>query len=198
MGWVLVLLVVLAPIVTTRRLVARLDTMPEDELAFVRHQATSSGPAWYIRAWAGLLAAAGLAVALQGQPAPALLVLLVAAVLFAAPVLLARRQRELLAALGDRGRIPRTDRYHRRDRWSARWGSLALVGWFVSNLASVVVPEAGGRAWVAGLGVATTLVGAIGWLATRTRMYLAGDDLDEPGPDDRDASTDAGSEPSRP
>jgi len=188
MAWALLLLVVTLPIFTTRRVIRRLDGMEEEQLAHVRRQATSTWPAWYIRAWAGLLLAAGVAAAVRGKTGGAVIALLVAATLLVAPLLLSRRNDELLHALGDRGRTARTDRYHRRDRRSVAWGSLVLLGWFVSNLSDIVLPDGGPDdwTWLNSLGTTATVVGAVGWLSVRTHMYLAGDDLAEPTEQDRD------------
>lgn len=192
MAWVLLLLVVTLPIFTTRRVIGRLDDMEEEQLWQVRRQATSRWSRWYVRAWGALLLMTGVLALVRGRVIGGSVALVVAAILFAAPILVARRNRELLEALGDRGRIPRTDRYHERDRRSAAWGSVVLVGWFVGNLADIVIPDRGRQdwSWMEVVGGAVFAAGIVGWFAVRLRMYLAGDDLDRPTEKDRDGQLD--------
>jgi hypothetical protein len=188
MAWVLLLLVTTAPIFTTRRVIGRLDDMEEEQLSHVRRQATSQSSRWYIWAWSALLLATSVVALARGRHVGASVVLGVAVILAAAPLVLARRNRELLDALGDRGRIPRTDRYHRRDRRSAMFGAVALFGWFIGNLSDIVLPDRGTDdwTWMEVLGAVVFMTGVVGWLAVRTRMYVAGDDLEQPTEADRD------------
>jgi hypothetical protein len=191
MGWILMLLLVLLPIFFgTSRIIQRLDDMEQEELWQVRQRATSRSSQWYICAWAALLLITGVVGLLRGSVVGASVVLVVSAVLFAAALVLTHRNRKLLEALGDRGTIARTDRYHQRDRHSAAWGALALVGWFIGNLSDVLLERRDDDVtWLQATGGTVLVIGVLGWLTIRVRMYLAGDDLDEPTEADRDGRT---------
>jgi hypothetical protein len=43
--------------------------------------------------------------------------------------------------------------------------------------------------WLQATGGTVLVIGVLGWLTIRVRMYLAGDDLDEPTEADRDGRT---------
>lgn len=101
------------------------------------------------------------------------------AVLYAATVVASRRRRAfVLGLIGDRGKTVRSPRNERRLQVARRFAAVAVLGYVTIKVLAYAYPEPlpdGASVAVAGVGI-IAFVAAAGWLAMRTRVYLALDD----------------------
>lgn len=93
--------------------------------------------------------------------------------------LAARRQsREVLAAIGDRGRTIRSPRNERRLAAARRWVGAGLAAYVTTRIIGYAWPEPmpDGVVVAQGLLAIATVVAFLGWLVLRTHVYVSLDD----------------------
>jgi len=172
-------LLVLGPLVGTRRVKRQVATAEDARLRDLRRFAESSWTDYLLGVWA-FLTLVGATFALIRGHAIGWGWLGVAALYVLGIVTGRRNRRDLLDALGDRGRAERPDRYKQRAAVSYRFVAVGVTGYIGMHMVDYAYPH-DPPTWaevIYGACGLVMIIGAIGFLAIRASMYLAGDDLE--------------------
>lgn len=174
------------PMVVEQFLRARLPEAKEHDVVEWRRLAASPYVTWVLASWFLIAAISAAILAVQGR-AIALGWAGVASLFAIAIVQRRRAGARILALLGDRGQVERSDRYLRRAQMSYRFAVVAFTSHIARSVLATVVgddpADAATSVWTA----LTVLMfaSAVGFAAVRVRMYLSGDDLKNPAPEER-------------
>ena len=172
------LFALLTPLLGRNRMLANLEDADEQRLVDMRRFAESRWGDIVLGTW-GLLCVVGAVFLLVRDREIGWAWLGVPAVFTAAIVANRWARRRVLLALGDRGRVERAARYRARAATSYRWVGVGVIGYIGTHIVQYAYPgnpppEAEVAIGAFGL---VMIIGALGFLAVRTRMYLQGDDL---------------------
>lgn len=183
------LLSLLTPLLARNRMIAQLEDADEQRLIDLRQWAERPAADWFLAVWSLLCVVGAVFLLARGHGIG--WAWLGVAVVFAAAIMTGRWARKrMLVALGDRGRVERSVRYRARAATSYRWGAVGVTGYVGSRIVQYAYPgnPPPGAEVAIGAFSLVMILGFLGFLAVRTRMYLQGDDL-QPAPD-RAGSTD--------
>ena len=176
------------PLLGGRRLERVVAAADEEHLRGLRRYAESKLAELVLPVW-GILAFVTAMIALVRGHAIGY-AWLGAAALFALGVFATHVHRaRLFDLLGDRGRVESTDRYKRRAATSYRFVAIGATGYIGMKVMDYAFPN-DPPSWAAiieGVSGLVMIVGVVGFLAIRTRMYLSGDDLEPTTEQEQDA-----------
>lgn len=171
-------LCVILPLLLARSVDRRIAEADEHRLAGLRQLAETPWYTYAFGSWALLNGVRAIFLLARGHDRG--WAWLGVAAFFAIAVMIHRSLRtRLLDTLGDRGRVERSARYQCRLTASYRFALVGLTGYVGKGAVGYAfLDDTSSTAQIlTGVFIALLVIGVVGFLVVRTRMYLAGDDL---------------------
>jgi hypothetical protein len=173
---------VLTPLLGRHRLARMVSDADEQTLIGLRRSAETRWVDYQLGIWAFLVVVGAIFLLVRGHAIG--WAWFGVAVLYVAGIATARlARRRLLRELGDRGHVERPERYKARSAQSFHWLAAGATGYVGLRIVQYAYPHDPPPGAAAALGIcgALMVVGVVGFLVIRARMYWSGDDL-EPAP----------------